>query len=756
MKVKARPAPRAHDLPAGLSGELLFSTLLRSRAGGMIVSHLDDATIVEVNDGFVDLIGYAREELIGRTTSDLQLVAPEARNALLAALGDDGHVRDLELALRTKFGTFRDVLVSSDVVQGDGQAYLLTIVHDVTEQNSTEDDIRRSHDRLRQVFESSPVPTFIKQVADGRVVLANPACLELLGWNPEELAGRTLDELGAWADPERPQQLLDELQARGRVREAEATMRAKSGELLQVLVSFELVDLDDEQCLVAQFVDISERKRAEEALHAAEERYRELFEKAAIGIAYTTIDGRPIELNQAWAALVGYESPEQFMREVPNAGALYHDPAEREALASKVTERGSASNFEVRLRRRDGALIWVALTVRPITDNAGAIVGMHGSGVDVSDRRHAEEALRESEERFRLLAESSTDMISRHHPDGRLLYISPACRRLLGYEPDDLVGRRVIDLVHPDDRAELEARQIRDSTDPTAIVTEVFRYLRSDGAYTWVESAVTGIPDPRTGHIVEFQASTRDVSERVQAERETRLHLAALEVAVQELDAFSYSVSHDLRAPLRAIDGFSRIVIDEHAENLDAEGLQYLGRVSQGVRKMGDLIDGLLAFSRLGQQQLDKRTVGVERLAREVVREIAAGDPERSIEIEVGPLADAEADPTLLRQVLANLVANAFKYTRDAESARIEIDSHDEGGATVYTVRDNGVGFDMQYGDKLFQVFQRLHRSEDYEGIGIGLALVDRIVRRHGGRIWAESAPGCGATFSFTLAQPAA
>jgi light-regulated signal transduction histidine kinase (bacteriophytochrome) len=153
--------------------------------------------------------------------------------------------------------------------------------------------------------------------------------------------------------------------------------------------------------------------------------------------------------------------------------------------------------------------------------------------------------------------------------------------------------------------------------------------------------------------------------------------------------------------------------------------------------------------------QLDKRTVGVEELAREVVAEIAAGAHERSIAIEIRPLAAADADPTLLRQVFSNLVSNALKYTREAESGRIEIGSHEEDGATVYTVGDNGVGFDMQYSDKLFHVFQRLHRSEDYEGIGIGLALVDRIVRRHGGRIWAESAPGCGATFSFTL-QPAA
>jgi light-regulated signal transduction histidine kinase (bacteriophytochrome) len=226
---------------------------------------------------------------------------------------------------------------------------------------------------------------------------------------------------------------------------------------------------------------------------------------------------------------------------------------------------------------------------------------------------------------------------------------------------------------------------------------------------------------------------------------------AELKHANQELESFSYSVSHDLRAPLRAIDGFSRLVIDDYADDLPAEAQRYLGLVSKNVQEMGKLIDGLLAFSKLGQQPLDKRLLDVEALVREVVAGLAEDRDGDVSAITIGTLPKANADQMLLRQVFANLLSNAIKFTRDTEQPRIEVVSEQDNGSAVYVVRDNGVGFDMRYADKLFAVFQRLHRVEDYGGTGIGLALVARIVSRHDGRIWAEAKPDEGAAFYFTL-----
>jgi len=235
--------------------------------------------------------------------------------------------------------------------------------------------------------------------------------------------------------------------------------------------------------------------------------------------------------------------------------------------------------------------------------------------------------------------------------------------------------------------------------------------------------------------------------------RELEQTNAALVSANAELDAFSYSVSHDLRAPLRAIDGFSRIVVEEDDGALGESQRRYLGLVRENTRTMGMLIDELLALSRVSSQPLERRSVSTESVVRDLVRELESDGDGREVHFAIGELPTVQADPGLLRQVFANLMGNAVKYTRSRARAEIEVDSEILDGERVFRVGDNGVGFDMRYADKLFDVFQRLHRAEDYEGTGVGLAIVARIVARHGGRAWAHAAPDEGATFFFTLGQ---
>jgi PAS domain S-box-containing protein len=223
-----------------------------------------------------------------------------------------------------------------------------------------------------------------------------------------------------------------------------------------------------------------------------------------------------------------------------------------------------------------------------------------------------------------------------------------------------------------------------------------------------------------------------------------------------ELEAFNYSVSHDLRAPLRALDGFSRALIEDCGGELSSEGQRYLQLIRCNANQMGALIDGLLAFSRLGRQGMVPRPVDVRRVVKDVLQELGHELDGRNVEIVLGDLPVCAADPVLLRQVYANLLANALKFTRSRESARIEIGSRIDDGNRVWFVGDNGVGFDMEFSHKLFETFQRLHRSDEYEGTGIGLALVRLIVQRHGGEIWADAVEGSGATFSFTLPGNAA
>lgn len=234
-------------------------------------------------------------------------------------------------------------------------------------------------------------------------------------------------------------------------------------------------------------------------------------------------------------------------------------------------------------------------------------------------------------------------------------------------------------------------------------------------------------------------------------EQRVRERQTALEAANRELEAFSYSVSHDLRAPLRTISGFSEILLSDFLESLPQHGQRLLRNVRIGTQRMERLIEDLLTFSRLSRQPLSKRPVQMDELARQVLEEHGESVGGREIEFHIDAMPACAGDPSLLKQVLANLLTNAIKFTRDRKPARVELRSRREGNEQVFYVRDNGAGFDMKYASKLFGVFQRLHSSEEFEGTGIGLSIVQRIVQRHGGRVWAESQPGHGATFYFSL-----
>jgi len=375
------------------------------------------------------------------------------------------------------------------------------------------------------------------------------------------------------------------------------------------------------------------------------------------------------------------------------------------------------------------------------------------------------DAKRCAEERFRLAVEAAPSGMIMVGEAGNIILINSLTEQLFGYCRDELIGESIEKLIPERFRSKHVGLRTGFFVNPEARRMGAGRDLvgrRKDGSEVPIEIGLSPI---KTSEGTFVLASVIDVTERKRAEEEIRklnedlenkvaARTEQLTLANKELEAFSYSVSHDLRAPLRGIAGFSRILLETQASRLDAEGITNLNRICVSAKRMGTLIDDLLALSRLSRAEMHLESVDLSVLALDILQELGQTDPTRRVRIVVAPGLRALGDPYLIRSVLENLIGNAWKFTSRTMDATIELGRQSSDGDTVYFVRDNGAGFDMAHMEQLFGAFQRLHAEEEFPGNGIGLASVQRILRRHGGRIWAEAKLNEGATFYFTVGSP--
>lgn len=510
--------------------------------------------------------------------------------------------------------------------------------------------------------------------------------------------------------------------------------------------------------------------RAEEALRESETRYRLIAENTADVIWMLNLaTGRFSYVSPSVTRLTGF-APEEI------TGAAIKDVLDPEScriaeanLRERIAElkagdeRRRTMTHELREVCKDGSTVPIEVVSSLLSDAAGNATHVLGTTRDIRERKRNEDALRAKDELLRLTGEMAKVGGWEFDPETGKGTWTDEVARIHDLDPSLPTSRELgITFFTPESQTRIR-QAIRNAVETAAPYDLELNLVSAKGVAKWVRTA--GWPVVQDGRVVKIRGIMKDITLRREAMEEVRRlnqtleqrvadRTAQLAAANQELEAFAYSVSHDLRAPLRAINGFARILEEEHAGKLDAEGLRVLAVVRNETIRMGQLIDDLLAFSRTSRKPLCAEPVDMTALARAVFGECAAAVPERAVRLQMGELAPAHGDAALLRQVFANLIGNAVKYTRTRGVAEIEIGSRAGDGGTVYHVRDNGVGFDMRYAGKLFGIFQRLHPEDAFEGTGVGLALVKRIIHRHGGRVWAEGAPDAGATFFFTLPGP--
>ena len=533
-----------------------------------------------------------------------------------------------------------------------------------------------------------------------------------------------------------------------------ATMRARADETRLAVLGGTLLALV--LALAAGVLvkrELGRRQLAEETLRAAQGRFRQVLASNTAVIYANKVAGEtfsPSWISENVTRITGYGTDEALQTSWW-IDHLHPDDRSRVLAEMGALVKKEELATEYRFRFKDGTYHWVHDEARLIRDAEGQALEVFGSWVDSTERRRAEAALRESEERFRLLVGTVRDYaIYMLDPNGRVVSWNRGAEQIKGYSAEEIVGRHFSCFYPP------EAVAAGAPEHALAMAAEKGRFeeenwrLRKDGSRFWADVVITAVRDEE-GKLFGFATVTRDLTERKRTNELLRRHTAQLEAANVELDAFAYSVSHDLRAPLRSIDGFSQALLEDYAGQLDAAGQDYLQRVRAATQRMATLIDDLLDLSRVTRSEMTIAPVDLSELARELATEFTSGDPERHVEIVITPDVAVRADRGLLRVVLQNLMGNAWKFTGKRSDARIEVGVVAADGERAYYVRDNGAGFDMAYASKLFGAFQRLHRVTEFPGTGVGLATVQRIIHRHGGRVWAESAVGRGATFYFTL-----
>ncbi|MGB9939096.1 PAS domain S-box protein [Methanosarcina sp.] len=700
-----------------------------------------DGKITDVNNSTELVTGYSRTELIGTDFSDY-FTEPEKAREGYRHVFQKGLVRDYPLEIRHQNGQLTPVLYNASVYRDDAGEVIgvFAAARDITERKKAEEKIQI----LANVVESSDDAITTKSL-DGIITNWNKGAERIYGYSAEEILGKNVSILEPDELRGEIEQLIEKIKLGERIHHYETLRLRKDGTTINISITLSPVfNASGELVAISTIArDITESKKAEEAMRLSNIYNRSLIEASLDPLVTIGPDGKITDVNEATELVTDYSRNELIGTDFSD---YFTEPEKAREGYQQVFREGLVRDYPLEIQHQNGQLTPVLYNASVYRDESGKIIGVFAAARDITERKKAEEALRLSNIYNRSLIEASLDPLVTIGPDGKITDVNKATELVTGYSRHELAGTDFSDYFTEPEKAKEGYQQVFRE----GLVLDYELEIQHRSGYVTPVLYNASVYRDEAEEVIGVFAAARDITERKKAEAMLKLKLEELARSNAELEQFAYVSSHDLQEPLRMIASYLQLLQRKYQGELDDKADKYINFAVDGASRMQSLINDLLEFSRVTTKAREFEPVECELILDRVLSDLEIPIRENKAIISYDPLPEITADYTQLAQVFQNLISNAIKF-RGKEAPEVYISAEKKEDQWLFSVRDNGIGIDPKYSDRIFEVFKRLHKREEYPGTGIGLSICKKIVERHGGNIWVESEPGKGSTFYFTL-----